>query len=72
MSDLIDPREYGRLEQQVTQLTADVHSMKATIEEMNTFMQQSKGGWKVIALLSSVVGTAGGIAGWALSHWMGK
>ena len=72
MSDLIDPREYGRLEQQVTQLTADVHSMKATIEEMNTFMQQSKGGWKVIALLSSVVGTAGGVVGWAISHWAGK
>ena len=68
MSDLIDPREYGRLEQQVTQLTADVHSMKATIEEMNEFMQQSRGGWKMIVLLAGIAGSVGSAVTWFVSH----
>lgn len=69
MTDPISAREYGQLEQQVKQLTADVHSMRATMEEMNSFMQQSKGGWKVIVILSGVMGAVGGAIGWALSHW---
>jgi hypothetical protein len=68
MGEIIDPREYGRLEEQVKQLKDDVHSMKATIEEMNAFMQQSKGGWKVIALLSGVAGTVGAMISWAIAH----
>ncbi len=63
-----DLREYGRLEQQVTQLTDDVHSMKKTIEEMNEFMQQSKGGWKMIAFLAGVAGSVGALISWAISH----
>ena len=68
MTDFVDPRENGRLEQQVTQLTSDVHSMKATIEEMNTFMQQSKGGWKAIAMLAGIAGSVGAAIAWGLSH----
>jgi phage shock protein A len=64
----IDPREYGRLEQQVTQLTADVHSMKATIEEMNTFIQQSKGSWKTIVALASIAGSIGAGITWLATH----
>lgn len=68
MTDPIDPREYGRLEEQVRQLKDDVHSMKITIEAMNEFMQQSKGGWKVIALLSGVAGSVGALIAWTVAH----
>ena len=68
MTDPIDPREYGRLEQQVTQLTADVHSMKITIEEMNAFMQQSKGGWKTIVVLASVSGAIASAVTWFVGN----
>lgn len=69
MSDQIDPREYGRLEQQVTQLTADVHAMRDSVEEIKDFMQQNKGGWKTIAVLGGVAGSMGALISWIAAYW---
>lgn len=69
MPEQIDLREYGRLEQQVTQLTADVHAMRDSVEEIKDFMQQSKGGWKTIAILGGVAGSVGAVISWVITHW---
>lgn len=69
MTDQIDLREYGRLEQQVEQLSADVHSLKLTVEAMNNLMQQSKGGWKTLVMLGGIAGTAGAAITWIAGHW---
>lgn len=68
MNAPIDPREYGRLEQQVEQLSKDVHSLKEMVETMNNLMQQSRGGWKVIALIGGIAGSVGAAVAWGVSH----
>lgn len=67
----IDPVEYGKLIQQVEQLSKDVHDMKTLMASMNDFMQQSKGGWKTIVLLSGVAGSIGAAIAWFVSHIRG-
>lgn len=67
----IDPVEYGKLIQQVEQLGKDVHDMKAMMASMNDFMQQSKGGWKTIVLLSGVAGSIGAAIAWIATHMKG-
>lgn len=64
----IDPVEYGKLIQQVEQLGKDVHDMKTMMANMNDFMQQSKGGWKTIVLLSGVAGSIGAGIAWFVSY----
>ena len=67
----IDPVEYGKLIQQVEQLGKDVHDMKAMMASMNEFMQQSKGGWWTIVVLSGVAGSVGAALAWIATHIKG-
>lgn len=64
----IDRRDYGALEQKVAQLTADVHAMKETIEGMRDMMQQARGGWRTIMMLSGVAASIGAAFTWIISH----
>lgn len=67
----IDPVEYGKLIQQVEQLGKDVRDMKVMMASMSEFLQQSKGGWKTIAILSSVAGSVGAAITWFVSNVKG-
>jgi uncharacterized protein YlxW (UPF0749 family) len=64
----IDRRDYGRMEAQVEQLTKDVHDLKETVEVMRDMMQQARGGWKAIAMLSGIAGATGAGISWAIGH----
>lgn len=64
----IDRRDYGRLEAQVEQLTADVHALKKTVETMRDMMQQARGGWRTLMFLSGIAGSIGAVLSWAISH----
>lgn len=64
----IDPREYGQLEQQVSQLTRDVHTLKENVQAMRDLMEQSKGGWRTLVWLGGIAGTVGGAVGWFVSQ----
>jgi len=64
----IDRRDYGRLEAQVEQLTKDVHALRLTVEMMSAMMQEAKGGWKAIAMMSGVAGTVGAGVAWIATH----
>lgn len=66
--DPLDRRDYGRMEAQVEQLTKDVHTLTQTVKEINEFMQQSKGGWKTIAMLGGVAGAIGAAISWVATH----
>jgi len=66
--DPLDRRDYGRMEAQVEQLTKDVHTLTQTVKEINEFMQQSKGGWKTIAMLGGVAGSIGAAVTWIATH----
>lgn len=67
----IDPVEYGKLIQQVEQLGKDVHEMRKMMAAMNEFMQQSKGGWRTIVVLSGVAGSVGAALAWIATHIKG-
>jgi len=66
--DTIDRRDYGRMEAQVEQLTADVHTLKLTVETMRDMMQQAQGGWKTIMLLAGIASTVGALVAWFAAH----
>lgn len=64
----IDMQAYGRMEQQVEQLTQDMLELKATVKAMNDLLQQSKGGYKTLVWLGGVAGAAGAAITWILTH----
>lgn len=65
---IIDPRDFGKLESQVTQLVKDMDEMKENVQAMRNLMEQSKGGWRVLVFLGGIAGTVGGCIGWFASH----
>ncbi len=69
----ISQRDFGHLEAQVAQLRQDVASMQATVNEMSKMMQQAQGGWRMLAVLSGLSGTAGAGVLWLMQHipWRG-
>ena len=68
MSELIDPRDYGQLEEQVKRLIKDVDSLTENVQAMRDLMEQSKGGWRTLVWLGGVSGSAGAAISWAMNH----
>ena len=68
MSDPIDPRDYGQLEEQVKRLIKDVDSLTENVQAMRDMMEQSKGGWRTLVWLGGVAGSAGAAISWAMDH----
>lgn len=68
MSEPIDPRDYGHLEEQVKRLIKDVDSLTENVQAMRDLMEQSKGGWRTLVWLGGVAGSAGAAIGWAMDH----
>lgn len=62
----IDPREFGRLEAEVTSLRNQVTAMQHDIKTLLEMANRSKGGlWAGMTIASMV----GGIVSWFVSHW---
>ena len=68
MSDLIDPRDYGQLEEHVKRLIKDVDSLTANVQAMRDLMERSKGGWRTLVWLGGVAGSAGAAISWAMDY----
>jgi len=66
--DTIDRRDYGRLEQKVAQLTADVHELKETVEAMRDMMQQAQGGWKTLMAVGGAAAALSSGVSWMIAH----
>lgn len=74
-SQMIDPREFGHLEEAVANLKKEVDSIK----DKQTLMDQkldlvldklseAKGGWRALMLLGGAGATLGGVATWFATH----
>lgn len=72
MSDPINLREYGKLEQQVAYLSIQMNSMQTDMQAMRALLEQSKGGWRTLVWLAGVAGTIGAAATWISQHWSWK
>ncbi len=65
----IDPREFGRLEAEVTSLRNQVTAMQTDIKTLLEMANKSKGGlWAGMTIASML----GGAVSWVATHWGGK
>ena len=65
----IDPREFGRLEAEVTSLRNQVTAMQTDIKTLLEMVNRSKGGlWAGMTIASML----GGAVSWVATHWGGK
>lgn len=55
MSD-IDPREFGRLEAEVKQLSKAVEEMAADMRAIRSAMDAAGGGWRVLVAVGAISG----------------
>lgn len=71
-TDMIDRRDYGRLEAEVAQLVKAVATLQKDVATMREMMQEARGGWKAIAFVGGISSTlTGGIIAvgmWISSH----
>lgn len=65
---MIDPREFGRLEQEVKQLSKQMEAMQTTLQSISTTLNEAKGGWRALMLLGGAGAAAGSLVTWALQH----
>ena len=65
----IDPREFGRLEAEVTSLRNQVTAMQTDIKTLLEMANRSTGGlWAGMTIASML----GGAVSWVATHWGGK
>ena len=65
----LDPREFGRLEAEVTSLRNQVTAMQTDIKTLLEMANRSKGGlWAGMTIASML----GGAVSWVATHWGGK
>ena len=65
---MIDPREFGRLEQEVKQLTGQMATMQTTLNQINDTLSEAKGGWRVLMLVGGAGVALGGIIAWLIKY----
>lgn len=65
---MIDPRDFGRLEQQVQNLSEQVAALQETLASINNTLTEAKGGWRALMMLGGAGAAAGSLVTWALSH----
>lgn len=64
--NMIDPREFGRLEAEVHSLRAQVTALQEDVRTLLELANRSKGGlWTGMTLASML----GGLVSWVISHW---
>jgi hypothetical protein len=56
MSGDIDPREFGRLEAEVKQLTKTVEEMASDMRAIRSALDAAGGGWRVLVAVGAVSG----------------
>ena len=65
-ADMIDPREFGRLEADVKALQQQVSDLSSDVKALLQLANQSRGAiWAGMAISSAI----GGAVSWIVSHW---
>jgi hypothetical protein len=62
----IDPREFGRLEAEVKNLTKSIEEISADLKAVRSLMDAAGGGWRVLV----AVGALSGAVAAALIKWL--
>lgn len=72
---MIDPREFGRLENSVDNLKKEVDEIKVKQAQMDLKidmvlerLSEAKGGWRALMLLGGAGATLGGFVTWFFTH----
>lgn len=72
---MIDPREFGRLENSVDNLKKEVDDIKAKqtlmdakLDQVLERLSEAKGGWRALMLLGGAGATLGGFVTWFFTH----
>jgi hypothetical protein len=74
-NQMIDPREFGRLEGAVSALKTELDSVKAKQTQMDVKLDlvldklsEAKGGWRALMLLGGAGAALGGVVTWFFTH----
>jgi len=65
----IDPRDFGKLEAKVDHLSQQVEDMASTLQAVRTVLDQTKGGWYVLATAAGISGAVAALAVKFLPFW---
>ena len=65
----IDPRDFGKLEAKVDHLSQQVEDMVGTLQAVRTVLDQTKGGWYVLATAAGISGAVAALAVKMLPFW---
>lgn len=63
-----DPIQFGVLQQRVENLTDAVDRLDAAVEKLSVTISETRGGWKMLVTLGSVVAGISAAVTWAVSH----
>jgi hypothetical protein len=73
--EMIDPREFGRLEGAVAALKTELDSVKdrqvtidGKLDQVLDKLSEAKGGWRLLMALGGAAATLGGIITWFATH----
>lgn len=69
MGNEIDPQQFGLLQGQVEGLTRMVTELATDMKAVREQLAEAKGGWRLLLLLGGAAASAGGLIGWALTHF---
>lgn len=69
MNTSIDPMEFGALSQRVETLAENVEKLDKAVERLTEVISESRGGWKMLATLGTVVAGVSATVTWAASHF---
>jgi hypothetical protein len=58
----IDPREFGRLEAEVKNLTRSVDAMSADLKAVRSALDAAGGGWRVLVAVGAISGAVSAAA----------
>lgn len=71
----IDPRDFGRLESEVSALRASVGAqtdalvkMTIRLEAITDTLAEARGGWRTLLWIGGAAASIGGLVSWALAH----
>ncbi len=74
-ADMIDPREFGRLEGAVEAVKSDLDAVKAKqalmdakLDQVLEKLSQAKGGWKLLMAMGGAAATLGAVITWFATH----
>lgn len=69
MTDGIDPRDFGRLEAEVKQLTKNVEIVAADMRAVRAALDAAGGGWRVLIAVGAVAGALSAFLVKLLAVW---